>query len=143
MSYVKMMVHAVWSTKNRAPLIDEKLKPELLSHLKENSIKKEIFIDTMNCLEDHIHLLISLGSEQTISKVLQLIKGESSRWVNQQQLIKNYFDWQNDYFAVSVSESMIDKVRAYISNQEQHHKQKSFAQEYDDFIKKYGFKINE
>lgn len=142
MSYVKMMVHAVWSTKNRAPLIDEKLKPELLSHLKENSIKKEIFIDTMNCLEDHIHLLISLGSEQTISKVLQLIKGESSRWVNQQQLIKNYFDWQNDYFAVSVSESMIDTVRAYIKNQQQHHKQKSFTQEYDKFVKKYGFKIN-
>lgn len=60
------------------PIITPELKPLLLSHIKENSKTKEIFIDTLNCVEDHIHLLISLGTEQTISKIAMLIKGESS-----------------------------------------------------------------
>jgi REP element-mobilizing transposase RayT len=116
------------------------LKDHLLNHIKENSIKKEIYIDTMNCVLDHIHLLISLGSEQTISKVVQLIKGESSHWLNEQHILKGRFKWQDDYFAASVSESIVDKVRGYISNQEEHHRIKSFAEEYDEFINKYGFK---
>lgn len=60
----------------------------LLLHIKENSKTKEIFLDTLNCIEDHIHLLISLGTEQTIAKIAMLIKGESSSWVNKQKLIK-------------------------------------------------------
>jgi len=139
MSYVKIMVHLLWSTKNRISLIDEKLKPQLIKHIKENSIKKGIFIDTINCIADHIHLLISLGSEQTISKITQLIKGESSNWVNNEQVLKQKFEWQDDYFAVSVSESMVEKVREYIRNQEEHHRKKTFTEEYEEFIKKYGF----
>ncbi|MDI6766910.1 MAG: IS200/IS605 family transposase [Bacteroidota bacterium] len=140
MSYVKIMIHLIWSKKNREAVIRNELKDALLHHIKENSIHKGIFIDTMNCVSDHIHLLISLGSEQTISKVVQLIKGESSHWINEQQMLKGKFEWQDDYFAASVSESMINKVRGYISNQEEHHRIKSFAEEYDEFMNKYGFK---
>ena len=141
MSYIKIMVHLLWSTKNRVPLINEKLKARLINHIKENSIEKGIFIDTINCVADHIHILISLGSEQTISKVSQLIKGESSNWINKEKILKGKFEWQNDYFAVSVSESMIERVRKYIRNQEEHHKKKTFAEEYEDFIRKYGFEL--
>jgi len=70
---------------------------------------------------------------------MQLIKGESSFWINKQGLTKEKFEWQDEYFAVSVSESMIDKVREYIKNQEEHHSKKTFQQEYDEFINKYGF----
>ena len=80
-----------------------------------------------------------MGSDQTISKVAQLLKGESSNWVNKNNLIPGHFEWQDEYIAVSVSESMINKVRDYIKNQEEHHRKKSFAEEYDEFIKKYGF----
>ena len=141
MSYIKIMVHLLWSTKNRVPLINEKLKPRLINHIKENSIEKGIFIDTINCVVDHIHILISLGSEQTISKVSQLIKGELSNWVNKEKISKQKFEWQDDYFAVSVSESMVDRVRKYIRNQEEHHKKKTFAEEYNEFIRKYGFEL--
>ena len=79
-------------------------------------------------MEDHIHLLISLGTEQTISKVAMLIKGESSLWLNKQKLVKQKFEWQEEYIALSVSESGIEKVRAYIANQEEHHKEKTFMQ---------------
>ncbi len=133
------MIHYIWSTKNRKPIITSELKSMLLLHIKENSKTKGIFIDTLNCVDDHIHLLISLGTEQTISKIAMLIKGESSFWANNQKLIKQKFEWQDEYIALSVSESAIDKVKQYILNQEEHHKKKTFTQEYDEFLKLYGF----
>ena len=139
MPFVKVMIHFIWSTKNRHPLILKELKPVLLSHIKQNSIKKAIFIDCLNCVEDHIHLLISLGSGQTIDKLAMLIKGESSFWVNQEKLTHQKFEWQDEYIAVSVSESAIPKVRAYIANQEEHHKKKTFQQEYEAFLAGYDF----
>ena len=85
------------------------------------------------------YCLISLGFSQNIEKIVQLIKGESSHWLNQNQLTKEKFAWQDEYFAVSVSESMIDNVRDYIKHQEKHHQKKTFQQEYQEFIEKYNF----
>lgn len=138
MPYSRVFIHVIWSTKNRLPLIDEKLKPLLLAHIKENSIKKEIFIDTLNCVDDHIHLLISLGNEQTIAKIVMLIKGESSFWVNKQGLSKGKFEWQDEYIALSVGYNSIDPVRAYIKNQDEHHKKKTFSSEYEGFLTENG-----
>ena len=106
-----------------------------MNHIKENSIQKGIFIDSMNCVEDHIHLLISLGADQAIAKTVMLLKGESSFWVNKYKLVNSKFEWQDDYMAFSVSGSVIDKVRVYIAGQEEHHKKKTFADEYEDFLK--------
>ena len=139
MPYTKVLIHFIWSTKNRQHLISNDLKPQLLQHIKENSIKKGIFIDTLNCVSDHIHLLVSLGSEQTIAKSAMLIKGESSFWVNKQKLIKTNFEWQDEYIALSVSYSAIDKVRSYILNQEEHHKKKTFTEEYEEFLSAHRF----
>jgi len=139
MPYTKVMIHFIWSTKNRSPIITAELKPILLSHIKENSLAKGIFIDTLNCVSDHIHLFISLGTEQTIAKVAMLIKGESSYWVNKQKLIKYKFEWQDEYIALSVSEDGVDKVRKYIASQEEHHKKKTIAKEYEEFLKLNGF----
>ena len=139
MPYTKVMIHYIWATKNRVPLITTELKQQLLPHIKENSLKKGIYIDALNCVTDHIHLLVSLGTEQTIAKVSQLIKGESSFWVNKSNIIKAKFEWQDEYIALAVSESGLEKVRQYIANQEEHHKTKTFTQEYDDFLKVHGF----
>jgi len=139
MPHTRIWIHLIWSTKNRDKIITSELKPRLLQHIKENSIKKEIFIDTLNCVIDHIHLLISLGTEQTIAKVTQLIKGESSHWVNNSKIINHSFEWQDDYIAVSVSESVVEKVRDYIMNQKEHHREKSFEEEYGIFMEKFGF----
>jgi len=80
-----------------------------------------------------------LGGDQTLQKIMQLIKGESSHWINKNELVKGKFEWQDEFFAVSVSESMIVKVRNYIRNQEKHHELQTFQEEYDGFIFKYGF----
>jgi putative transposase len=87
-----MMVRVVWSTKNRKPLIRNELIIALLDHIRINGKQKGIFIDTLNCVADHIYLLISLGSEQTVSKIVQLLKGESSLWVNEQNTLTDRFE---------------------------------------------------
>lgn len=139
MPYTKIWIHLIWSTKNREKIITKEIKPLLITHIKENAKQKEIHVDTINCVQDHIHLILSLGRDQTIGQIVQLIKGESSHWCNKEKILLTKFEWQDEYIAVSVSHSMIDKVREYVHNQEEHHKRKSFMEEYEDFKKKCGF----
>ncbi|MEO5570772.1 MAG: IS200/IS605 family transposase [Bacteroidia bacterium] len=140
MSFVKIMIHAVWSTKSREPLLIKEVRPIIIEHIKQNSRTKEIFIDRLNGYTEHLHCLMGLNADMSISKAMQLIKGESAYWINKQKITKSKFEWADEYFAASVSESMLDKVRAYIDGQEEHHKKITFMQEYDGFISKYGFK---
>ena len=139
MPYIRMWVHLIWATKNREKLITKDLKAKLLKHIRENAEEKRIYLDFINCVEEHVHATISLGSSQSISKAAQLLKGESSNWVNKNKLTPVYFEWQDEYIAVSVSESKINIVRDYIKNQEEHHRKKSFVEEYEGFIEKYRF----
>ena len=145
MPFIKVYIHFVWSTKNRVPYLDSKeLRLKVWNHIRENAKEKGIFIDFVNGYSDHCHCLVSLGVDQTIQKIMQLIKGESSFWINKNDELRPFlngrkFEWQDEYFAVSVSESIIDKVRNYIKKQEEHHTTKSFQQEYEEFISKYGF----
>lgn len=141
MPMIKVWIHLVWATKSRQPLLDKNIRQTIFQHMRENAKEKNIYVDFINGHTDHVHLLISLNAEQTIAKTVQLIKGESSYWVNKNNLCAGKFEWQDDYFAVSVSESGVNAVREYIKNQEEHHAKKTFQQEYDEFIAKYGFKI--
>jgi putative transposase len=138
MSFVKIWVHLVFATKNRAPLLSKNFRYDLHNHIIQNCKEKDIFLQTINGYTDHIHCLISLGKDQTISKISQLIKGESSLWINKNNFTDGKFSWQDDYFAVSVSESQVETVVNYIKNQEQHHAKKSFEDEVQEFMTKYG-----
>ena len=139
MPYIRIWIHTVWTTKKRERIITKVLKPKLLQHIKDNAKEKAVFIKEINCEPEHVHALISLSADQSISKALQLLKGESSHWINDNKLTKTKFGWQDEYFAVSVSESQIEKVITYIRDQEEHHKRKSYIEECDEFFKKYGF----
>lgn len=140
MSWVKIWVHLVFSTKSRIPFLNSiELRNKVFSHISENAKQKDIWLDSINGHQEHIHCLVSLGREQSISKVAQLIKGESSFWINKNKLIPQKFKWQDDFWAVSVSESHVSKVHKYIATQEQHHKIKSFKEEIDEFMGKYGW----
>ena len=142
MPFIKIYIHIVFSTVNRVPFLKTPdLRIKVWKHIKENASEKGIFIDMINGYSDHCHCLISLSSNQNIEKIVQLLKGESSYWINKNQFIDEKFSWQDEYFAVSISESMIDSVRNYIKNQEKHHQKKTFAEEYQEFIEKYDFKI--
>ena len=140
MSFIKIYIHLVFSTLERKPYLNSKeLRIKVWKHIKENATEKGIYIDVVNGYSDHCHCLISLSSNQNIEKVAQLIKGESSFWINKNSLTIEKFHWQDGYFAVSVSESIIEQVRNYIKNQETHHLKKTFSDEYLDFMKKYNF----
>jgi putative transposase len=139
MSYIKIWIHLVWATKDRQPYLTEGIRKRVFHHIAENAKAKGIHLDHINGHLEHVHCLISLNADQNIATVAQLLKGESSYWVNKNKLSTERFGWQDEYFAASVSHSQIDVVRRYIRNQEEHHKKKSFQMEFDEFIEKYGF----
>lgn len=143
MSWVRIWIHLVFSTKNREAVLHKNIREQVFNHIKQNAVEKGIWLDCINGYLEHVHCLISIKKEQSISKVAQLIKGESSRWINKNNLIKRKFIWQDDYWAVGVSESHLTSVKNYIQYQEVHHKNKSFSEEVDEFMKKYGWKYIE
>ncbi|HTA83053.1 MAG TPA: IS200/IS605 family transposase [Bacteroidia bacterium] len=139
MSYVTIWIHCVWSTKNRKPLLVEELRQKLFLHILDNGRKKGIWIDTINDHQEHVHALISLDKNMTIANSMQLIKGESANWLNKTGYLNEKMNWQDDYFAVSLGQSQVERVRNYIINQEEHHRKKSFTEEVDEFMNKYGW----
>jgi putative transposase len=145
MSYLKVYIHFVWSTKYRVPHLDSlELRQKVWNHIMGNAKNKGIYIDCINGYKDHCHCLISLGIDQTLSKIMQLIKGESAYWINKNNLCFEKFEWQDHYYAISVSYSALNKVRQYIYNQEDHHARKSSQKEFEQLIEKYGFaKLND
>lgn len=142
MAYVKVMIHAVWGTKNREPFLTHEVRHQVIQHIKENARIKQIHIVEINGYTDHLHCLFGLNADMSIAKALQLMKGESAFWINKNRIIKSKFEWADEYFAVSVGESSLEPVRKYIRNQEEHHQKKTFMQEYDEFISKYKFQVH-
>ncbi len=125
---------------NRAPLLSNKNKRiDIFKHIKSSAKEKGIYLDFLNGAADHVHALISLSCDQTIAQVIAWLKGESSRYINTHKITEAYFDWADDYYAVSVSQSGVEAVRTYLKKQEEHHKQKTFDEECNEFMVKYGF----
>ncbi|MGF7215699.1 REP element-mobilizing transposase RayT [Spirosoma lacussanchae] len=140
MSYVRIWVHAVWSTKNREPFFQTPtLRQIVFSHIRDHAHEHNIYIDFINGYTDHVHVLISLRSTQSIAEVVHILKGESSRWLKEKRYVPAYFAWQTEYFAVSVCESTLNKTRDYIRNQEAHHEGRSYTEEYDGLLRQWGF----
>ena len=94
----------------------------------------------INGMPDHVHVLFLLNPRRPVSEVIQLVKGASSNWFNQQELIEHKFAWQTGFAAYSVSESLLDRVYRYILRQKQHHTKFKFEDEYKELIRLHGFK---
>ncbi len=139
MANVKIWIHAVWDTKNHKRVLTKDIRQQLFQHIREHGKEKGIYVDFISGEMDHVHCLLALNADMSIAKTMQFIKGESAHWANTKKLMNQKLDWANEYFAVSVSESMIEKVRDYIKNQEEHHKRTTFKNEHEEFMKKYGF----
>ncbi|QEK52610.1 IS200/IS605 family transposase [Pedobacter aquae] len=137
-SFNKIWIHAIWSTKNRLPLIELTVEQRIYSFISEQFREQSCPVRVINGMPDHIHCLFLLNPQKSIADVIKQIKGSSSHFINQNNLIIEKFAWQTGYAAYSVSESVVDKVLHYIKNQKQHHKKKTFEQEYDEFLKLYG-----
>ena len=143
MSFAQIWLHAVWGTKNREPVLQRDLRLKLIPHILENARGKNFFIDCINGYVDHLHCLMTLNADLSLAKQMQLIKGESSFWINKNKMVKGRFEWADEYFAVSISEDKLDNVRQYINNQEEHHKKLSFHDEYNNFLIHFNFKAKQ
>ena len=112
MSFIKIWIHYIWATKNRRPILKEPFRSKLFDHIKENAIKQNIYLDKINGHVDHVHAIVSLGTHQTIDGIAQTSKGESSFWFNNKSgFATKRLAWQDKYYAVSVSESVLPILR--------------------------------
>ena len=138
-SYNKIWIHAIYATKDRQPLIWDNVEQLIYNHMRDQLLAMNCPVRIINGMQEHVHLLFLLNPQVALTDVLKQVKGNTSHWVNEQDMIKEKFAWQGGYAAYSVSESQLEKVYNYILNQKQHHKKKSFAEEYEEFIKVHGF----
>jgi len=136
-TYHKLWIHLIWSTKDRAPLLVREMRGDLLAHIRETAPEKGIHLDALNGTADHLHGLVSLSPEQSIARVVNDLKGESSHWVNAQRRLSIPFAWERGYSAFSYAESQVPKVREYIRNQETHHRKMTFQEELTQFLKRF------
>jgi len=142
-SLVKMYVHIIFSTKHRFPFIKPDIENELYSYI-GGVIKQNGGIPfKINSMPDHIHILSTLPKNISLSKFLEEIKRNSSRWIKLKGDDYIKFAWQGGYCALSVSSSVIEKVKIYISNQKEHHRKSNFKQELIQFLEKYELAYDE
>lgn len=142
MPHIQLWVHYVWATKRRFPFFEQKnIRETVFDHINQNAEKKDIHLDFIGGYYEHLHALISLGATQQVDEIAQLLKGESSHWINKESLFKTRFAWQEEYFAATVSPRDLDAVREYIKNQEFHHSKRTFEEEYRDFLARANIKV--
>ena len=137
-SYSRCWLHLIWETLRREPMLDKRAAAQASRNLSQYSYEKGIYMKINYFNPEHTHALIDLPTNLTIEEVIKLLKGSSSHWINEQQLVKGRFAWGRGYGAFSVSQSDLDRVVRYIAGQEKHHRKLSFAQEYELFVKRYG-----
>ena len=142
-SYVSCCMHYVFSTKDRRNTISQEIKERLWAYMggiaRENKMKALAIGGTAN----HIHVLLILPSTISIAKAMQLIKGGSSKWISDTFPMLRNFTWQEGYGAFSISVSGMDDTIAYIQNQEEHHRRRTFEEEFLSFLKRHGIAYDE
>lgn len=142
-TYTQLYIHFVFAVKYREAIIkpewDERLRLYITA-IVQNHKHKMLAINNM---PDHIHMLIGQHPAQSVSELMQIVKGESSEWINKEHLTPRKFQWQEGYGAFSYSRSQIDTIVNYIANQQEHHKKYSFMDEYKDMLDKFNVEYNE
>ncbi len=138
-SHTRIWIHLIWAVKNRERCLFADAGQQLYKHLLMRA-KDEIRVpfEQLHIQPEHVHGLIDLPTDICLADFMKKIKGESSHWINQSKLIKEHFSWQRGFGAYSVSASQLQIVKSYIQNQSQHHKQKTFTEEYNDWKQQYG-----
>jgi len=142
-SLSKLLVHLIFSTKNREPIIQDGIQDEL--HRYCASILKEWDSPAIliNSVEDHIHVLFSFSKNHAVSKIVEEIKKASSKWLKSKGDAYGSFYWQSGYGVFSVSQSNVLEVEKYIRNQKEHHRQKTFQEEFREFLNRYEVSFDE
>jgi REP element-mobilizing transposase RayT len=141
-SYTRCWVHLIWATHNREKTLHKEARVKVSGFLREYSEAKQIYMRTNFVNADHVHAVIDLPTGMDIEEAVKLLKGSSSHWINKNRVVPGKFSWGRGYGAFSVSQSRLEKTEEYISGQEEHHRTKTFTEEYEAFIRAYSLSIN-
>jgi len=142
-TYTQIHIQVVFSVQNRECIIQKQWKDELyryISGIVKNNSHKMLAI---NGMPDHIHIIFGMRPVQSLSDLMQDIKGSSSKWINEKKIVRGKFSWQEGYGAFSYSRSQLPQVIQYIEKQEEHHKKQTFMEEYEDFLRLFEIEYNE
>ena len=142
-SYVNILVHYIFSTKNRNKDISLDLQDRLWAYMGGIARENKMKALAIGGIEDHAHALLSLPSTISIAKAIQLVKGGSSKWVHETFPSHSNFAWQEGYGAFSIGVSQAENTIAYINNQREHHHIKTFKEEFLAFLKKHDIEYDE
>jgi len=136
-TYTQIHIQCIFAVKYRDAVInrswEKRLRKYIIAIVNNNGHKAL----AINSMPDHLHLFFGMRPKQSLSDLMQLVKGDSSEWINKQKLVVGKFRWQEGYGAFSYSKSQTDAVVKYILNQEDHHRKKTFMEEYKDMLKKF------
>jgi putative transposase len=134
-TYTQIHIQAVITVQNRDCIILNSWKDELYKYISGIIQNNKHKLLSVNGMPDHIHILFGLRPAQSVSDLMQDIKGSSSKWINEKKFVKGKFSWQEGYGAFSYSKSQLPAIINYINNQTVHHKIKSFSEEYLEMLK--------
>jgi REP element-mobilizing transposase RayT len=124
----------------RRPFLQKPAAAKVSEYLTQHASEKGIYMKINYVNPDHVHALIDLPTHLSIEEMMQLLKGSSSHWINENTLVPGKFGWGRGYGVFSVGQSGVEEVAKYIANQEEHHRKKSWAEEFRQFVDRYGLR---
>jgi putative transposase len=142
-TYPALYYHVVFSTKNREPWMDRTIRPRVWAYMGGVARENRMMAMEVGGVADHVHLLLSLPATASVADAVKHIKGGSSRWLKEAFPNLSAFAWQDGYGAFTESRARIDEVCEYIRAQEEHHRTKTFAEEYREFVERNGIEYDE
>ena len=142
-TYTSLHYHVIFSTKNRLPWIKPNLESRIWSYIGGIARKRKMTALQIGGCDDHLHALVQAPPIYSPSEIAQYLKGESSKWIHEEFPAMRDFIWQDGYGAFTVSKSDLPDVIRYIQNQREHHRKKTFQEEYLEFLNKYGIEYDE
>lgn len=140
--FTQLYVHIVFAVKYRERLLTKEMRDKLFKYISGIITNRKHKVIIINGVADHIHILIGLNPNDKISDLVGCIKRESSSFINEKKWFRGKFHWQDGYGAFSYSKSQLDDIYQYISNQDVHHKKRTFREEYLELLKRFEIKYD-
>ena len=142
-TYTQIHIQAVFAVRKRTGLIQKEWKDELYKYITGIIRTHEHKVLAINGMPDHLHVFFGMRPTQSLSNLMQDIKGSSSKWINEMRFIKEKFEWQEGFGAFSYSKSQASVVIDYVQNQEMHHQKISFIDEYKKLLSEFEIEYDE
>jgi putative transposase len=142
-TYTQIHIHSIFAVRTRAGLIQKAWRDDLYKYIVGIIQHHQHKVLSINGMPDHIHVLFGMRPTQSLSDLMQDVKGSSSKWINDQRFVAGHFEWQSGYGGFSYSKSQIPHIISYIRTQEEHHRRKTFLEEYREFLTLFGIDYDE